>query len=97
MSGPLRLSQLILEAKQAFYDFKLTVAHAFEVARLQPNDQRRALQECFPHLGMREPSVGRALQCRSRCVLASKVLREPMARLEFCAIAECCELMQRYL
>ena len=27
---------------------KLTVAHAFEVARLQPNDQRRALAECFP-------------------------------------------------
>jgi hypothetical protein len=27
---------------------KLTVAHAFEIARLQPNDQRRALQECFP-------------------------------------------------
>lgn len=41
--------QLIPEAKQAFYEDKLTVAHAFEVARLQPNDQRRALQECFPH------------------------------------------------
>src|SRR2546422_4186744 len=25
-----------------------SVAHAFEIARLQPNDQRRALQECFP-------------------------------------------------
>ena len=40
--------QLIPEAKQAFYEDKLTVAHAFEIARLQPNDQRRALQECFP-------------------------------------------------
>jgi ParB family transcriptional regulator, chromosome partitioning protein len=49
VSGRLRLIQLIPEAKQAFYDDKLTVAHAFEIARLQPNDQRRALQECFPH------------------------------------------------
>jgi ParB family chromosome partitioning protein len=49
ISGRLRLIQLIAEAKQAFYDDKLTVAHAFEIARLQPNDQRRALQECFPH------------------------------------------------
>jgi len=48
VSGRLRLIQLIPEAKQAFYDEKLTVAHAFEIARLQPNDQRRALQECFP-------------------------------------------------
>ena len=49
VSGRLRLIQLIPEAKEAFYEDKLTVAHAFEVARLQPNDQRRALQECFPH------------------------------------------------
>jgi ParB family chromosome partitioning protein len=48
VSGRLRLIQLINEAKQAFYEDKLTVAHAFEIARLQPNDQRRALQECFP-------------------------------------------------
>src|SRR2546425_230823 len=48
VSGRLRLIQLIPEAKQAFYEDKLTVAHAFEIARLQPNDQGRALQECFP-------------------------------------------------
>jgi ParB family chromosome partitioning protein len=48
VSGRLRLIQLIADAKQAFYEDKLTVAHAFEIARLQPNDQRRALQECFP-------------------------------------------------
>ena len=48
ISGRLRLIQLIPEAKQAFYEDKLTVAHAFEIARLQPNDQRRALHECFP-------------------------------------------------
>lgn len=44
----LRLLALIPEARQAFYDGKLTVAHAFELARLQPNDQQRALLECFP-------------------------------------------------
>ncbi len=44
----LRLTHLVEEAQQAFYTGKLTVAHAFEIARLQPNDQRRALQECFP-------------------------------------------------
>jgi ParB family chromosome partitioning protein len=48
VNGRLRLIQLIPEAKQAFYEDKLTVAHAFEIARLQPNDQGRALQECFP-------------------------------------------------
>src|SRR6266852_2636013 len=45
----LRLIQLIEEAQQAFYIGRLTVAHAFEIARLQPDDQRRALQECFPN------------------------------------------------
>src|SRR6266851_3333971 len=48
VSGRLRLIQLIAEAKQAFYEDKLTVAHAFEIARLQPNDARRALQACSP-------------------------------------------------
>jgi ParB family chromosome partitioning protein len=45
----LRLMHLIQEAQEAFYIGRLTVAHAFEIARLQPDDQRRALQECFPH------------------------------------------------
>src|SRR5271170_2969591 len=44
----LRLLHLVDEAQQAFYFGKLTVAHAFEVARLEPDDQRRALAECFP-------------------------------------------------
>src|SRR5690348_6337476 len=48
VNGRLRLIQLIPEARQEFYEDKLTVAHAFEIARLQTNDQRRALQECFP-------------------------------------------------
>jgi hypothetical protein len=45
----LRLMHLIDEVQQAFYTGKLTVAHAFEMARLTPDDQRRALAECFPH------------------------------------------------
>ncbi len=45
----LRLTHLVEEVQQAFYSAKLTVAHAFEIARLQPSDQRRALAECFPH------------------------------------------------
>jgi ParB family chromosome partitioning protein len=45
----LRLTHLIEEAQEAFYIGGLTVAHAFEIARLQPNNQRRASQECFPH------------------------------------------------
>jgi ParB family chromosome partitioning protein len=44
----LRLTHLVEEVQQAFYMDKLTVAHAFEIARLQPHDQRRALAECFP-------------------------------------------------
>jgi ParB family transcriptional regulator, chromosome partitioning protein len=44
----LRLLHLIDEAQQAFYIGKLTVAHAFEIARLQPDDQQCALAECFP-------------------------------------------------
>ena len=39
----------IEETQEAFYIGRLTVAHAFEIARLQPDDQRRALQECFPN------------------------------------------------
>jgi ParB family chromosome partitioning protein len=49
VTGRLRLLQLIPDARQAFYGGKLTFIHAFEISRLQPNDQRRALQECFPN------------------------------------------------
>jgi len=45
----LRLTHLVDEVQEAFYAAKLTVAHAFEIARLQTDDQRRALAECFPH------------------------------------------------
>ena len=47
--GRLQLLNLVDEAKEAFRTAKLTVSHAFEIARLTPKDQRRALQECFPH------------------------------------------------
>ena len=45
----LRLTHLVDDIQQAFYSGKLSVAHAFEIARLTPDDQRRALAECFPH------------------------------------------------
>jgi len=45
----LRLTHLVEDVQRAFYDGKLSVAHAFEMARLEPDDQKRALQECFPN------------------------------------------------
>jgi ParB family chromosome partitioning protein len=48
VNGRLQLLNLIDEAKQAFRATKLTVSHAFEIARLQEKDQQRALRECFP-------------------------------------------------
>ena len=46
--GRISLTELIQAAQTAFYDGRLTVAHALEIARLQPTDQERALVECFP-------------------------------------------------
>jgi ParB family chromosome partitioning protein len=46
--GRISLTELIPAAQTAFYDGKLTVAHALEIARLQSHDQERALMECFP-------------------------------------------------
>jgi ParB family transcriptional regulator, chromosome partitioning protein len=48
VKGRISLADLIPAAQTAFYDGKLTVAHALELARLQPADQERALMECFP-------------------------------------------------
>src|SRR5271154_2065893 len=36
----LRLTHLVEDVQQAFYAGKLTVAHAFEMARLEPEDQK---------------------------------------------------------
>ncbi len=53
VNGRLRLIQLIPEAKHAFYEDKLTVAHAFEIARLEPlcgaseNEVLDAETSCF--------------------------------------------------
>jgi len=46
--GRVKLADLIPAVQTAFYDGRLTVAHALEIARLQPRDQERALAECFP-------------------------------------------------
>ena len=48
VSGRLQLENLVDEAKHAFRAGKLTVSHAFEIARLQGPNQQRALRECFP-------------------------------------------------
>jgi ParB family chromosome partitioning protein len=44
----LRLAELTPNVQAAFYAGKLTAGHAIEIARLQPKDQDRALEECFP-------------------------------------------------
>lgn len=46
--GRLKLAELTPNLQKTFYDGKLTVGHAMEIARLQPKDQERALTECFP-------------------------------------------------
>jgi ParB family transcriptional regulator, chromosome partitioning protein len=48
VKGRISLTDLIPTAQTTFYEGKLTVAHALELARLQPADQDRALMECFP-------------------------------------------------
>lgn len=48
VKGRIALTDLISAAQAAFYEGKLTVAHALQLARLQPADQDRALMECFP-------------------------------------------------
>lgn len=44
----LRLADLTPNVQAAFYAGKLTAGHAVEIARLQPRDQERAFEECFP-------------------------------------------------
>jgi ParB family chromosome partitioning protein len=46
--GRLKLIDLIPTVQKAFYEGKLTVGHALEIARLQSADQERAFAECFP-------------------------------------------------
>jgi len=70
--GRISLAELIPEAQTAFYGGKLTVAHALELARLQPHDQQRALMECFP--GHR--NAGSILKDRKAEALTVRQLRE---------------------
>ncbi|MCL5005143.1 MAG: ParB/RepB/Spo0J family partition protein [Acidobacteria bacterium] len=44
----LKLADLTSNLQAAFYEGKLTVGHANEIARLEPKYQELALQECFP-------------------------------------------------
>ncbi len=46
--GRLKLTELIPTVQKAFYEGKLTVGHALEIARLQVPEQERAFAECFP-------------------------------------------------
>ena len=74
--GRISLTELIPAAQTGFYDGKLTVAHAIEIARLQTHDQERALMECFP--GHR--STGSILKDRKAEALTVRQLREWIER-----------------
>lgn len=76
VKGRISLTELIPAAQTAFYDGRLTVAHALEIARLQPRDQERALMECFP--GHR--STGSILKDRKAEALTVRQLREWIER-----------------
>ncbi|MCI0626723.1 MAG: ParB/RepB/Spo0J family partition protein, partial [Acidobacteria bacterium] len=74
--GRVKLVDLIPTVQTAFYEGKLTVAHALEIARLQPGDQERALAECFP--GHR--SVKAILKDRKAEAASVRELREWIER-----------------
>jgi ParB family chromosome partitioning protein len=74
--GRISLAELAPAAQTAFYDRKLTVAHALEIARLQPRDQERALMECFPC----HRSTSSILKDRKAEALTVRQLREWIAR-----------------
>jgi ParB family transcriptional regulator, chromosome partitioning protein len=72
VKGRLSLADLIPAVQTAFYDGKLTVAHALEIARLQPKDQEHALMECFPN----HRSAGSILKDRKAEALTVHQLRD---------------------
>ncbi len=76
VKGRISLTELIRAAQTAFYDGRLSVAHALEIARLQPRDQERAFMECFP--GHR--STGSILKDRKVEALTVRQLREWIER-----------------
>ncbi len=74
--GRMKLVDLIPTVQTAFYEGRLTIAHALEIARLQPRDQERALAECFP--GHR--SVKSILKDRKAEAVSVRELREWIER-----------------
>jgi ParB family chromosome partitioning protein len=74
--GCISLTDLIPASQTAFYEGKLTVAHALEIARLQARDKERALMECFP--GNR--STGSILKDRKAEALTVGQLRDWIER-----------------
>lgn len=76
VKGRMSLTDLIPAAQTAFYEGKLTVAHALEIARLQPRDQERALMECFPG----HHSTGSILKDSKAEALTVRQLREWIER-----------------
>jgi ParB family chromosome partitioning protein len=76
VKGRISLTDLIQPIQTAFYDRKFTIAHALEIARLQPKDQERALMECFP--GHR--TSGSILKDRKAEALTVRQLREWIER-----------------
>src|SRR5713226_35107 len=76
VKGRISLTELIPAAQTAFYDGKLSVAHALEIARLQPRDQDKALMECFP--GHR--STGPILKDRKAEAVTVRQLRQWIER-----------------
>ncbi|MGC2721387.1 MAG: ParB/RepB/Spo0J family partition protein, partial [Candidatus Acidiferrales bacterium] len=72
----LRLMHLVEEIQQAFYSGKLSVAHAFEIARLEPEDQRRAFAECFPN----HRTVAAAVKDKRAEATSVRQLRDWIAR-----------------
>ena len=76
VKGRISLTELIPTAQTAFYEGRLTVAHALELSRLQSNDQERALMECFP--GHR--STNSILKDRKAEALTVRQLREWIER-----------------
>src|SRR6267143_907336 len=76
VKGRISLTDLIQPIQTAFYDRKLTIVHALEIARLQPKDQERALRECFP--GHR--TSGSILKDRKAEALTVRQLREWIER-----------------
>jgi ParB family transcriptional regulator, chromosome partitioning protein len=74
--GRISLTELSPAAQTAFYEGRPTVAHALEIARLQPRDQERALMECFP--GHR--NAGSILRDRKAEALTIRQLRDWIER-----------------